>query len=145
MESKLYGLFRRKEMMCSLMYSKCSFVSENLQPERVKYRHKENVIWKNLVPGPTIKSPDFLGDFLSFQGKYRHPSVRNKILKLHFMLRILRSWRVPSPSHLPPNHLNLPCVQGKDWLWHSNYTHPQRTENEDDTTEKTKLFSLHAK
>lgn len=34
-------------MMNSLMYSKCSFESENLQPERVKNRHKENVIEKS--------------------------------------------------------------------------------------------------
>ena len=34
---------------------------------------------KNLVPEPTIKSHDFW-DFLSFQGKYRHPTVRMLLL-----------------------------------------------------------------
>lgn len=29
------------------MYSKCSFVSDNLQPERVKNRHKKNAIEKS--------------------------------------------------------------------------------------------------
>lgn len=34
-------------MMNSLMYSKCSFVSENLQPVRVENRHRKNVIEKS--------------------------------------------------------------------------------------------------
>lgn len=60
------------------------------------------MLYQNLIPGPTINSFEFLGDFFSFQGKYRHPSVRTAIQKLYFMVHIiLKSWRFPTHPILP--------------------------------------------
>ena len=54
---------------------------------------------------------------------------------------------IPYPPYLLPNHLTLSRVfrEGLILTQHSTHTHSQRTENEKEITEKTKLFSLHEK
>lgn len=129
--------------MNSLMYSNCSFVSDNLQPERVKNRHKKNVTEKS---GSWANKKVLIFFSKGISSPFRI-NTDTPVSEMKFKNCISYSIYVQvgdsPPNYLPSSH-PIPLVFRERLILaqHSKHIPSQRIGNKEKISEKTKLLPV---